>query len=918
MSEFDLVCKAPSSYFPPDETSVSVPPVKVPEEELVCKDPNLSRDNLSTKVNSGGIAASQINFIDNENKVCKISEEKEVKPVKKNKHGSNKKTESQKFPEDINMCIDPNMLMSKEKEHISSELFTATLDNSKIVMDLDVELQDNNGFNNLGKDDISGKVSNGKIEVNHELFDTAIYGLKGFKSKDGSRTTVVNNVTFDKSEKSYVLDIKVTQNAWKLDVPLLWDNFQVKFKVDNNGQLIAKLDKNWIFDSLILNKLEGIVRDKIKNTVPEDFRNFTIDVKKGDGQLTLVPDVNNLEVPVSDKGSVTINHIDGEKAKFNIDENGNLKINLKDVTLKGSTSLGQNAPIPAPNSSEPDFAKVNVKLGLGKDNSRQVYARGKIGINLDETETSKVKIGGESLGNYFSSGKILDDFSVYSNRKSPSENPNIQSKNYVYVQDAKIGDQKVDLETSMQLTFDPKEGIKLDSIEVDDSPVKLHTSKNGVEFFVNGSQYFPEMQKMIKEAKESVNLETYMLHNDPSGKKAIYMLVKKAAGLSPEENKVMFSPENPNGIRVNVMFNSWKGNIDAGKESEKIITDTISKVKEEINASKMSAKQKENAIKALDDNMKWKFFTDGILRSDHRKVFVVDGNQATVGGMNMGSQYLSEDAYHDVMLKFAGPEVRRVQKEFYENWFEFNNMEQPTEGEWKKLLKPRNELENDLAEFQKKGKYKNTSEMGTLVTDDHQTDINKGIIKLIDEAKSEINIEQAFFSDSNINKHLSEAIKRGVKVNVIVAKHSIINLFDAANLNSVNELLKVKKQGAKGDIKLYYYDKPGNDSKFIHTKAISTDGEKAIIGSANMIGRSLDSPFTKISPDGEKSQALYNKELSMYVNDRKTVQEINSRLFETDMVNNTKEVTPAEIDKLVKDMGGEEELKKKALMAKFT
>ena len=35
--------------------------------------------------------------------------------------------------------------------------------------------------------------------------------------------------------------------------------------------------------------------------------------------------------------------------------------------------------------------------------------------------------------------------------------------------------------------------------------------------------------------------------------------------------------------------------------------------------------------------------------------------------------------------------------------------------------------------------------------------------KIIDEAESEINIEQAFFSHSRINEKLEEAMKRGVK-----------------------------------------------------------------------------------------------------------------------------------------------------------
>lgn len=935
----DLICKNVSPYanFEPVNSSSATLPANT---DIVPLKQGLSKDKFSVSNKNTGISATEINFLDNEKLVCempepKVEEKKPVKPFKELKHQGKKESQEPKQsidPEKIfnppkfesqqpeeNICIDPKNIIDRTKEHLSPELFTSTLENSKIVMDMNLEISDKNGLNNLAKDDISGKITSGSIDVNHEVFDKAIYGLKGFTSKEGNRTTAIKNVSFNNSEKAYVIDIKVSQSAFNLDVPLVWDNFQVKFKVNNNGQLVANVDKNWIFDSMIINKLEGIVKEKIKGAIPEQFKNVSVGIQKKKDQLILIPEVKDLEVPISTKASFTVKHIDGEKAKFKIDDQGHLNINLKDITLSGSSSLKPDAPVPSENSGPPDTAEINLKLGLGKDNKRQVYARGKIGIDLDEKETQGVNLGGESLGNYFNSGKILDDFSVYSIRSlEPLEKPNIQSKNYVYIQDAKMGDQKVNLATSLQLSFDEKNGITLEALEENTAPLKIDSTKNGVEFFVNGKQYFPEMQKMIKEAKDSINLETYMLHNDPSGNKVAYMLAKKAAGLDPEDDKVNISKESPQGIKVKVLFNSWQGKLEGGMESEKVFRNSINKVSDEISKSNLSPEQKELALQKLEDNLKWKFFSDGILRSDHRKVFVVDGSQATVGGMNMGSQYLSEDAYHDVMLKIAGPEVRNVQKEFLENWFEFNNLQQPGEEDWKSLLKNDEQLKKELIALQAQGKFKNVTKMATLVTDDHETNIEKGILKLIDEAKTEINIEQAFFSDSTINAHLAEAMKKGRNINVIVAKHSVVSMFDDANLYSVNELLKIKKQGAKGDIKLFYYDNSGNESKHIHTKAISVDGEKAIIGSANMIGRSLNSPFRKISNSGNSSQAMFNKELSLYVEGKTTVSEINSRLFEEDMVNNSREIKPEEIEQLVKDAGGEAALKKKALIAKFT
>jgi phosphatidylserine/phosphatidylglycerophosphate/cardiolipin synthase-like enzyme len=818
------------------------------------------------------------------------------------------------FSAEKNICIDSANLISTKNKHIDSSTFTSDLSNSKVVMDLDLEITDRNGFNNTGKDDISGKINNGTVGINKDLIDKAVSSIKGYKSTDGNRTTIVKDVKFNEKEKAYVIDIEATQKIPKLNMPLAWDNFKVKFKVDDSGKLVAKLDDNWIPNAIILNKLEGIVKDKIKSNIPKEYQNLKIEVKKEANKLVLVPDIKELEVPIASKAGIKINHIDGEKAKFTIDDKGNIKIKLNNVAISGSSALkGESSKT----TDKPDQAQISLKLAINKDDKREVYAKGKVKIDLDENETKSVKLGNESLGNYFKEGKILTDFSLHLTQKG-SEKPTVEAKNYVYIQDAKLGDQKVNLATSLSLNFDKDTGITLDAIEEKQAPININTSENGVELFINGATYFPEMKNMINKAKESIDLETYMFHNDSAGNSTAYLLAKKAAGLEAQEGKPDIVANSANGVKVRVIFNSWQGKLDHGKESEEVFTRAMEKVKSEIHNSKLPPDQKEKAIENLEKNLKYKFFTDGILRSDHRKVFVVDGLEATVGGMNMGSQYLSTDAYHDVMLKIAGPEVRNVHKEFVENWFEFNNLPQPSKAELDSMLKSDTELKNSLAQLQNKGNYSKTSKVGVLVTDDHQTDIEKGILKLIDEAKKEINIEQAFFSSSKINTHLKEAMKKGVKVNVIVAKHSLIDIFDSANLNSVYELVKTKKQGAKGDISFFYYDKNAHEGKHIHTKAISVDGEKAIIGSANMIGRSLNSPFQKINNDGSTAQTMYNKELSLYVEDKKMVNEIDSRLFQEDQVNNAKEIPHSEIEVLVKKAGGESELKKKALIATFT
>ncbi|MEZ0369646.1 MAG: phospholipase D-like domain-containing protein, partial [Candidatus Sericytochromatia bacterium] len=143
--------------------------------------------------------------------------------------------------------------------------------------------------------------------------------------------------------------------------------------------------------------------------------------------------------------------------------------------------------------------------------------------------------------------------------------------------------------------------------------------------------------------------------------------------------------------------------------------------------------------------------------------------------------------------------------------------------------------------------------------------------------------------------------------------------FKPANLLSAYELAKLQKAGAPGQIQLHYYThEKGGERNHIHTKAMSVDGERAIVGSANMIGRSLSSPFVRRDADGKLSQAMYNKEMSLLLEGRQFVQEIDERLFQDDMSKRTKAMDADAILKAVQDAGGEAELRKKAVAAPFT
>jgi phosphatidylserine/phosphatidylglycerophosphate/cardiolipin synthase-like enzyme len=877
----DLSCGSSAYYspLPPESLVCSMPE----PEPLVCEAPppipKPPRDQ-GLKLKPPGKSQAKVSFIDHDDLVCK---------------------EPPKY--------------SHQSQAIDGNQFTAKLAESTLLVSMDLELSDRDGIQQNSQGDIAGTIHQGKLTLNKDSFMPALQSLKGSKQENPSNntSTLIKDIRFDPKTESYVLALEVTKKILKVPV---WDNFEVQFKVNKEGELEAKLDENWMPNDKILSQLEQSIRTTMRQKVPVQAQEtLTLKSEQKGNRLILRPQLSKLEVPLGQETSITFDKIDSQKAKLAFDPQGNVQVQFNEVDFQASTALNGPSAIA---TGQADKARLQIQMALGKDHSRQVHAEGQLELHLDATETPKVKLGQEHLSDFLKSGTLISDFSLLLNQQ-PGQLPDVKAHSKVEVQNADLGQGKpVDLKTSLQLAFDSENGIRLETLQNRYKPLEIQTSQNGVELFVDGKEYFPQMKNLLANAKQSIDLETFMFTEDDTGKEIADLLAAKAAGLAINNPSTRLDSQTPEGVGVRFIFNSWKGNATDGEASERMLRSASDKIKAQISASTLSPAQKAQAISNLEKNLNWVFFSEGILRSDHRKVLVVDGEQATVGGMNLGAHYLSDNAYHDLTVKMAGPEVRQVQREFLENWYEFRNQPQPISLD--DQLKSEEDLQLALEKLQMGGQYRNTAGVQTLVTDDQQVDIERGLVKMINQAQSEINIEQAFFSDETILEHLGEAMQRGVKINVIVAETPLASsVFSAANLLSVYELAKLKKAGAKGDIHLYSYSNPaGGESNHIHAKAVSVDGKRALIGSANMIGRSLGSPFFSKDQSGQIVQTLYNKEMSLLLEDPTFVEELNQRLFQRDQTHFSQELDATAIEAAVEKAGGERELRKKALAAPFT
>jgi cardiolipin synthase len=157
---------------------------------------------------------------------------------------------------------------------------------------------------------------------------------------------------------------------------------------------------------------------------------------------------------------------------------------------------------------------------------------------------------------------------------------------------------------------------------------------NSVEVFENGA-FFDELIEGIRSAQRSIHFETFLWKEGTLGQRVADALSAQAR----------------TGKQVRVMLDATGSRL-IGNEALKQMRDAGCKVK-------FFHKRHLRNLGVLNDR-------------DHRKLVVIDGRQAYVGGHCIVDEWLgdAEDGKHfsDVSLRLRGPIVHSVQSAFSENW----------------------------------------------------------------------------------------------------------------------------------------------------------------------------------------------------------------------------------------------------------
>ncbi len=331
-----------------------------------------------------------------------------------------------------------------------------------------------------------------------------------------------------------------------------------------------------------------------------------------------------------------------------------------------------------------------------------------------------------------------------------------------------------------------------------DTPLSLG---NHVILLEDGPSTYAAMFAAIASARDSINMETYIFDGDETGQRFADALIAKQS----------------QGVQVNLIRDSV-GTLGTPKAFFERLSDAGVNVLEF------------NPVNPLKAKAGW-----DVNQRDHRKLLVVDGQRAVMGGINISGVYSSRGSagasgfsgsrgevpakaeksglpWRDTDLLIEGPVVAQLQKLFIESW---NSQKGPTlaaRDYYPALTRQGSEVVRAIG-----------SSPGEPFSQIYVT-----LISALNSAESDILLTNAYFvPDPQLMKAMTNAVRRGVDVKLIVPSKTDSSLVFHAGRSHYDVLLR-------GGVKIYE-----RRAALLHAKTAVIDGVWSTVGSTNLDWRSF-------------------------------------------------------------------------------
>ena len=313
-----------------------------------------------------------------------------------------------------------------------------------------------------------------------------------------------------------------------------------------------------------------------------------------------------------------------------------------------------------------------------------------------------------------------------------------------------------------------------------DTLCHLSSSQNNcVELLIDGKQTFDAIFKAIDTAQQYILIEFFIVRSDETGNRLKDRLIKKAR----------------TGVKIFFLY-------------------------DEVGSRNLDSQYIFQLRKAGITILPF-WTTRGIFNRfqinfrNHRKIVVVDGNIAFVGGHNVGDNYIGKSSqfkhWRDTHVRVRGPAVQSIQLTFIEDYY------------WSAQDRPGIQLVSEPA---------GAGTMDTIVLPSgpaSSLDVcSLMFVQLINLAKDRLWIASPYFVPSpSIVSALQLAALRGVKIRILLPlkpDHLLVYLASYSYLD----------QMSFPNIRFFRYE-----NGFMHQKVMLVDDDLALVGTANMDNRSF-------------------------------------------------------------------------------
>jgi cardiolipin synthase A/B len=304
----------------------------------------------------------------------------------------------------------------------------------------------------------------------------------------------------------------------------------------------------------------------------------------------------------------------------------------------------------------------------------------------------------------------------------------------------------------------------------------------------DGPDTYRAMLKAISGAIDHINMETYIFDDDAVGQEFMQALINKQK----------------NGVQVNIIRDSVGTYNTPAKFFEKLTNAGMNVLEF-------------NPVNPLLARNQWE-----LNRRDHRKLLIIDGSIAFLGGINISSVYSGGSykkssvkgkiAWRDTHLQLEGPVVAELQKLFLSTW-------EKQKGD---ALSPRN--------YFPPGQTKGSQVVRAIASNPEEpfSQIYATLLSAISSSESTIQLTNAYFApDPQLLSGLTDAVKRGVKVTLILPSKTDSWLVFNAGRGYYSNLLKA-------GVRIFQ-----RRDAVLHAKTAVIDGVWATVGSTNLDWRSF-------------------------------------------------------------------------------